>query len=689
MKCCTTMFAAAAVVATATLATAVHAGVNDPQVFGAAAQTGLRFNPGPTVITYNNCFVNLPPAATSLKLDQVVVGFRRLANAPAVNVQVFATAMTFNGAAFNIGTQTSLGVVTLPANGAAAVTEMLTFSDLTTTLALELVSNPGLGGFWIAFQTQGPNAADTLNGFRVATAPAIGASINGFGLFNNAGSGIFEAFFGFAPPNNTTNRFFVDVWGSFPGGTQCVGPAPTQAEGEPCGEDLNGGCNMAFPVYSPIASGNVVAGNYWAAGGTRDTDWYEFTLFEDSNITVDLYSDGPGLALLADGICPATVLNVSGFGCPSSFEQLCLPAGTYRIVVVMSVFEGFPCGTGVVNDYTLVFNAAAAKCAPVCGTGDDCCLPQETPGCADAGCCEIVCSFDSFCCVVAWDAACVQMAIDFCGLDCPTVCETSLNDCCLASVDASAGCSDPECCETVCAADPFCCDTEWDQLCADQAVELCAACTPTPCPPIPCNGTDEGEPCGEDLNGGCNMAFPQFGSISCGETICGTAWAAGGTRDTDWYVLELAEETEIEFAMESQLPMIFGIVDTTDCATATAINPFATTELCGSGTLTVTLAAGTHWVFAASTSFNGFPCDADGFSAYVLTANCAGGCVVNPDQSGDGCVNGADISVVLGSWSPIIKVPVGSAGDANCDGFVGGADISVILGAWLTGPTCP
>jgi len=64
-------------------------------------------------------------------------------------------------------------------------------------------------------------------------------------------------------------------------------------------------------------------------------------------------------------------------------------------------------------------------------------------------------------------------------------------------------------------------------------------------------------------------------------------------------------------------------------------------------------------------------------------------CTQTGDQSGNGCVDGADISVILGNWNPVGGGPIGSPGDANCDGFVNGADISIVLGNWLTGPNCP
>ncbi len=68
--------------------------------------------------------------------------------------------------------------------------------------------------------------------------------------------------------------------------------------------------------------------------------------------------------------------------------------------------------------------------------------------------------------------------------DCPepVICGEGAGDCC--SANGTPGCDNVECCETVCAADPFCCDTEWDTICAGTAQELCPDhCEPTACPP--------------------------------------------------------------------------------------------------------------------------------------------------------------------------------------------------------------
>ncbi|MCB9865656.1 MAG: hypothetical protein H6816_03355 [Phycisphaerales bacterium] len=50
------------------------------------------------------------------------------------------------------------------------------------------------------------------------------------------------------------------------------------------------------------------------------------------------------------------------------------------------------------------------------------------------------------------------------------------SDCC--SPRNSAGCDDPTCAATICGFDPFCCGVYWDSICAAEAQDTCAACSP-------------------------------------------------------------------------------------------------------------------------------------------------------------------------------------------------------------------
>ncbi|MGB0714772.1 MAG: proprotein convertase P-domain-containing protein [Phycisphaerae bacterium] len=70
--------------------------------------------------------------------------------------------------------------------------------------------------------------------------------------------------------------------------------------------------------------------------------------------------------------------------------------------------------------------------------------------------------------------------------ECVGVCGAPGSGDCLTAT-GSPGCEDTACCEEICGLDPFCCDTEWDQLCADAA-----ATSPT------CTGGGGGGDGGED-----------------------------------------------------------------------------------------------------------------------------------------------------------------------------------------------
>ena len=137
-----------------------------------------------------------------------------------------------------------------------------------------------------------------------------------------------------------------------------------------------------------------------------------------------------------------------------------------------------------------------------------CCVASDAPGCTNSACEMAVCAEDSFCCEEAWDACCVKLATEHCqeltGCS-PTKpvgnCTLDSGSCCEAN--GSAGCEDSECCAVVCFQDPFCCDVEWDALCADAAMrESVCHCGGTSAPPLPPAFSCE-ENCGGAAPSGC------------------------------------------------------------------------------------------------------------------------------------------------------------------------------------------
>lgn len=137
--------------------------------------------------------------------------------------------------------------------------------------------------------------------------------------------------------------------------------------------------------------------------------------------------------------------------------------------------EGFvlPMSTIWANIETAIQNAGGSiqMCgdAPFeCPDADHNCFETGGPGCTDPACCEQVCTDDPFCCDTEWDSLCVDQAEDVCdGCGDP-----SAGNCCKAN--GTPFCDNRECCDAVCADDPFCCDTEWDSLCADGAAKVSA-----------------------------------------------------------------------------------------------------------------------------------------------------------------------------------------------------------------------
>lgn len=140
----------------------------------------------------------------------------------------------------------------------------------------------------------------------------------------------------------------------------------------------------------------------------------------------------------------------------------------------------------------------------------DCVEANGSPGCSDFACNATVSEIDPFCSEVEWDSLCVQEACQLCAFDfpcpkCPTESPTdspttpfptispvaSCGSDCLIN-NNSPGCSDPFCNETITNQDPFCSDVTWDNICAQQACQLCGLDTtgcdlcvteaPTPAP---------------------------------------------------------------------------------------------------------------------------------------------------------------------------------------------------------------
>ncbi len=140
----------------------------------------------------------------------------------------------------------------------------------------------------------------------------------------------------------------------------------------------------------------------------------------------------------------------------------------------------------------------------------------------------------------------------------------------------------------------------------------------------PSGATDEGEPCGEDNNGGCNSEPPAFRTITCGETVCGTGWFDGGLRDTDWYLLTLDGYYEVTWTVQAEFEALIGPVATGTPGSGACedvlgfIEPAAFPLECEVGSVTFVAGPGSYMLFVAPLFSSLVFCPAD----YWATVSC-------------------------------------------------------------------
>jgi hypothetical protein len=195
------------------------------------------------------------------------------------------------------------------------------------------------------------------------------------------------------------------------------------------------------------------------------------------------------------------------------------------------------CGDGVCNGAE-----TCTTCPQDCGGCDytgDCCQSNGSPGCNDALITQCVCAQDAYCCDTTWDETCVAELAQFgcgtcadepaCGdffcdvgedcLTCPQDCGSCTGDCC--QDNGTPGCKDATVAACVCAQDAFCCQTEWDSICAQEVGDF------------GCGDCGDGELCGNglcDVDESCAIC-PEYCGYCPGTGDCCTAHQGLGCGD--------------------------------------------------------------------------------------------------------------------------------------------------------------
>ncbi|MDA1263024.1 MAG: hypothetical protein O3B75_09040 [Planctomycetota bacterium] len=362
-----------------------------------------------------------------------------------------------------------------------------------------------------------------------------------------------------------------------------------------------------------------------------NTVWFMWTATTTDTYTFSTCNTAGGVdsRLSAQTDCTAASVvacNDDGVGCAnfSSIMTLSANAGTLYYIAVGVYSETTVGGPGTMSITVGGGGGGGGNCPD--GEIEDCngnCCPAEWVG-------------DGYCDdgTYLWNGVpiylnCDQFGND--GGDCDGGggggCGTG-GDCCVSN-PGTTGCLEADCCTTVCAADPWCCETEWDQICADQAVVICTSCGAGSCD-VPACSTAEQEACGEDLNGGCNGGGANEPLSSLNTCIAGTFYSSTATRDTDWYGFTVTAGTEITLNLFSNLPSFCAIVDNPGCTIVGEIS----TGSCPS-TLTACIGPGDYYIVALPSQFIDLPCGGPLGNEYTLEISSVSCSFVPP--AGDNC----------------------------------------------------
>lgn len=137
----------------------------------------------------------------------------------------------------------------------------------------------------------------------------------------------------------------------------------------------------------------------------------------------------------------------------------------------------------------------------------------------------------------------------------------------------------------------------------------------------PANSVTESEPCGSDLNGGCNsVSQSDYEPITCGTPVFGTAWATTQLRDTDWFLALNNIAGTATWTVQPEFPAFIAFVDISDC-NAPALISSALVDPCSTVTISMAATAGQFVVpFIALSAFVDWPCG-NGWNDYIATLN--------------------------------------------------------------------
>ena len=184
-------------------------------------------------------------------------------------------------------------------------------------------------------------------------------------------------------PFFSSYQFNICVFnGPTPGPTCFTAPPSSVVETETCGTATNNGCAQTpLPVFDSYSVGDFVSGTVSAECGTRDLDYYEFTVGGISPVSLNVNAEFPVAAFITTAACPG-VVRASAFStteCEIVSATTVLFPGTYRIIIAPNTFSGINCSSPRNNYF---FQLVLASPPP-----NDDCVNAQAITCGIAGTC--------------------------------------------------------------------------------------------------------------------------------------------------------------------------------------------------------------------------------------------------------------------------------------------------------------
>ena len=503
---------------------------------------------------------------------------------------------------------------------------------------------------------------------------------------------------GFNPPAQGTGNLTICEGDACLAG--CVGSCEKSdvVEIEACGQDLNGGCNATGNPNQPISAGDTVCGTMWAAGGTRDTDFYGITLTEPSTVRMTLEANAGAVVLLVTADCA-----VAGGGeaiCGEAVEA-CAPAGDYTIFVGPAGFDGLPCGSGPLNLYRLTVEVEGTGAVP----GDTCADAidlgvfegdvQVDTNCTGTDGADLPAVCDSFGSVTIFNDLFYRWTV-------PTTGDWSVSTCNQAGFDTRLAAFDS------CGGTLIACNDDGDNCAGFSSLMSLPGLTAGEELIIQIGGYGgasgtatmtiaEGDgqpepPTNDECEGAIlvvsgALAFNNAGASSSGQTLPAGCDDFGNNQVNNdlWYLYEAESNgtVTLSFCGGTTIDTKIAVYDAAEgCPVSGSVPVACNDDSCGLQSETSFLAVcGESYYFRVGT----YSAATFGAGTLNITASgnpCEGGNDCPADFNGDGIVDGADYGFILVAWGPCSGCPE----DLDGDGMVGGSDVGALLAAW---GTCP